>query len=91
MVVAMAAATAVVIMEVAMVAATAVVIMEVAMVVAMAAATAVVILNLMLLIAINPLGQKVGKTEVMETLLKILNLKVEEVEEKEVFPARGIL
>ena len=54
------------------------------------AATDLVILNLMLLTAINPLVLKVGKIEAMGILLKTLNLKVEEVEEKEEFPARVI-
>ena len=54
------------------------------------AATGAVILNLVLLIPINPLVQKVGKIEVMEILRKILNLKVEEVGEKEGFPVMAI-
>jgi len=41
-------------------------------------------------ILINPLEQKVGKIEVMVILLKTLNLKVEEVGEKEEFLARVI-
>ena len=60
-------------------AATAVVVITVATEVA----TVVEILNLTLLIQINLLEQKVGKIEVMETLLKILNMKVAEVGEKE--------
>jgi hypothetical protein len=50
----------------------------------------VAILNLVLLIVINPLAQRVGKIEVMEILRKTLNLKVEEVEEKEEFPVMAI-
>ena len=42
----------------------------------------VAILNLIVLIPINPQVQKVGKIEVMGTLLRILNMKVAEVEEK---------
>ena len=57
-----------------------------ATVVATMAATVVAILNLMLLLVINLLEQMVGKIEVMEILLKTLNLKVEEVGEKEEFP-----
>ena len=67
--------------EVAIVEATEVVIVE---------ATEVVILNPMLLIAANPQEQKAGKIEAMETLLKTLNLKVEEVGEKEAFLVRVI-
>ena len=59
-----------------------VVIMVAATVVIMVAAT-VAILKLTLLIRINLQAQKVGKIEVMETLLKTLNLKVVEAEEKE--------
>ena len=71
----------------------------VATVVATAVATAVAvtvvdtveaILNLVPLIAINPLVQKVGKIEAMEILWKTLNLKVEEVGEKEEFPTMAI-
>ena len=40
------------------------------------AATAAVILDLIALTQINPLEQKVGKTEVMEILLKTLNMKM---------------
>ena len=87
-----AAATVAVIMAVATVVA---VIMAVATVVAVimavataAAATVAVILNLKLLTVINPLVQKDGKIEAMETLLKTQILKVEEAEEREAFPAR---
>ena len=73
---------------VAIMVATAVAIM-VAMAAVITAATDQVILNL-ILIATNPLEQKGGKIEAMETLLKTLNLKVEEVGEKEEFPARVI-
>jgi hypothetical protein len=38
--------------------------------------------NLIILIPINLQVQKVGKIEVMETLLRILNMKVAEVGEK---------
>jgi hypothetical protein len=76
-------ATAVVIMVVA----TAVVIMVVATaataVVIIVVATAVVIMELITLILINLPEQKVGKIEVMETLLKIPNMKMAEAEEKE--------
>ena len=48
-------------------------------------ATVAVVMDLILLIVIGPLVQKVGKIEVMETLLKILNMKVAEVEEKGVY------
>jgi hypothetical protein len=40
--------------------------------------------------ATKPLVQKVGKTEVMELLLKTLTLKVGEAGEKEEFPVREI-
>jgi len=55
-----------------------------------AAATAVVIPNLILLTLINLLEQKVGKTEVMEILLKTLNMKMEGAGEKGEFPMRAI-
>ena len=62
------------------------------MVVAMAvAATAVAILNLIALTLINLLEQKVGKIEVMEILLKTLNMKVVGAEEKGEFPMRAML
>ena len=48
-----------------------------------AAATAVAILDLVALSLINPLVQKVGKIEVMEILLKTLNMKMVGVGEKE--------
>ena len=74
-----------------MAATVAAVIMAAMVVAVMAAAVmAAAILNLIPLLEINLLGQKVGKTEAMETLQKTLNLKVEEVEEKEEFPARRI-
>ena len=73
---------------VAMVVAMAVVIMA-AMAVVIMAATDQVILNL-ILIATNPLEQKDGKIEAKEILLKTLNLKVEEVGEKEAFLVRVI-
>ena len=66
--------------------------MVAAMVVIIVAATVVIMVvvtpNQTLLIQINPLDQKVGKIEVMETLLKILNMKVAEAEEKEEFQMR---
>ena len=63
--------------------------MEVAMeVVIIAAAMEGVIIALML---INLLEQKVGKTEVMEILLKTLNTKVAGVGEKEEFLMRVML
>ena len=49
---------------------------------------AVVILNLIILTPINPQVLKVGKTEVLETLLKTLNMKVAEAEEKGEFLMR---
>ena len=58
--------------------------------VATVVATVVAIVNPMLLTAINPLEQKVGKIEAMENLLKTLNLKVEEVGEKGEFLVRII-
>ena len=64
--------------------------MAVATVVAMAVATVVATLNLILLTPINLLVQKVGKIEVMETLLKTLNMKVVEVEEEGEFPMKVI-
>ena len=84
------AATAVVIIVVAMAVAMAVVIIMaatavVAVVIIMAAtavATTVVILNLIPTTPINLLEQMVGKIEVMETLLKTLNMKVVGVGEK---------
>jgi ribonuclease PH len=68
--------------------ATAVVIMAAATV---AVATAVVIPNLIVLILINPLEQKVGKTEVMVILLKTLNMKVVGAGEKEECPMTGMI
>ena len=79
-------ATVVVIKTVAVAAATAVVVITVATEVA----TVVEILNLTLLIQINLLEQKVGKIEVMETLLKTQNMKVAELEGKGVFQMRVI-
>ena len=46
------------------------------------ATAAVTILNLIVLTQINPQVQKVGKIEVMGTLLRILNMKVAEVGER---------
>ena len=93
--VATAVATAVVIMA-AMAEAMAVVIIvaataEAMVVVIIVAATAVAILNLMVLILINLLEQKVGKTEVMGILLKTLNMKVVGAEEKGECPVRAML
>ena len=56
-----------------------------------AAATAAVPLDLIAHTIINLLEQKVGKTEVMEILLKTLNMKVAEAEEKEVLPMTVML
>jgi hypothetical protein len=74
-----------VIMAVAMVEATVVI-----MAVAMAEATAVVILRLIVLTLIKLRAQKVGKIEALEIILKTLNLKVEEAEEKEEFQMKTI-
>ena len=49
-----------------------------------------VILNLILLIPTNPLAQRGGKIEVMETLLKTPNMKVVEADEKEEFQMKVI-
>ena len=57
----------------------------------MVVATAVVALILILLTLINLLEQRVGKTEVMENLLKTQNMKVVGAGEKEVFPMRVML
>jgi len=86
---AMAAAVIIAVTAVVIIAVTAVVIIAVTAVVIIAV-TAVVDQNLVFLIVINPLAQKVGKIEVMEILRKTLNLKVEEVEEKEEFLAMAI-
>ena len=77
------AAMVVVIVEAAMAAVMVVVIVEAVMVVATAA---VAIRNL-----INLLEQKVGKTEVMETLLKTLSLKVAGAGEKGEFQVTATL
>ena len=74
---------------VAMVAATAAV--ATAVVATAAAIVVVAILDLVVLSLINPLAQKVGKTEVMEILLKTLNMKMAGVEEKEDCPMRAML
>jgi hypothetical protein len=58
----------------------------------MAAATVVVAIpNLIVLILINLLEQKVGKTEVMVILLKTLNMKVVGAGEKEECLMTGML
>ena len=57
----------------------------------MAAATAVVIMDLIALTLINLLEQKVGKTEVMEILLKALHMKMVGAEEKEECLMRAML
>jgi hypothetical protein len=62
-----------------------------AVTVAITAVTAAAILNLILLIPINPLVQKVGKIEVMGTLLRILNMKVAGVGEKGEFQMEVML
>jgi hypothetical protein len=54
-------------------------------------ATVAVIMDLVALMLINPLEQKVGKTEVMETLLITLNLKMVGAEEKGECPMRAML
>ena len=59
-----------------------------AMVVAM---VVVLIQSLMLLIPINPLAQKVGKTEAMEILLKTLNMKAVGAGEKGESPIEVLL
>ena len=84
----MAEATAAVVMAVAIIAeATAAVVMAV---VIMAEATAAVVaLNLIALIQVGLLEQKVGKIEAMELLLRMPNMKLVGVEEKEVFPMRA--
>jgi len=68
------------------------VVTEVAITVVMAVvitvAMEVVILNLTVLIIINLPEQKVGKIEVMEILLRILNMKSVGVGEKEVLQMR---
>jgi hypothetical protein len=56
-----------------------------------AATVAATILTLILLTPINLLEQKVGKIEVMETLLKTLNMKVVGAGEKGEFPMRAML
>ena len=50
-----------------------------------------VITDLIALTLTNRQEQKVGKTEVMETLLKTLNMKIVGVGEKGEFPTRTIL
>jgi hypothetical protein len=60
-----------------------VVAITVATVVAITVATAVETLILIILTLINLLEQMGGKIEVMETLLKIQNMRVEEAGEKE--------
>ena len=77
--VAIAAVTAVAIAAVGMaavIAAVTAVVIAVVTAVVIAVVTAVVVLNLIAFTLINLLGQKVGKTEVMEILLKTLNMKV---------------
>jgi hypothetical protein len=64
---------------------------EVITVVAMAVATQEGILNLIILTLINLLEQKVGKIEVMEILLKTLNMKMVGAGEKGGFPMRVML
>ena len=81
------AATAEVIMAAATVEATA----EVITVAAMVAATAEVITDLIALTPINLPEQKVGKIEVMEILLKTLNMKVVGAGEKGECQIRVIL
>ena len=75
--------------------ATAVVATAVAIVVATAGvivvATAGVIMDLIVLTLVNLLEQKVGKTEAMEILLIILNMKTVGAEEKGAFLMRPML
>ena len=87
-VVVMAVVTAVAVMAVvtAAVVVTAVAVMAV-VTAAVVVTAAAVILNQMQHMLINHLEQKAGKIGVMETLLKTLNLKIAEVEEKEVLLA----
>ena len=69
------------------------IIMEVTAAVTAAAiieAVTAAILNLIPHIIINPLEQRVGKIEVMVILLKTLNMKLAELEEKGGFPVRLI-
>ena len=56
-----------------------------------AAATVAAIMDLIVLTLINLLEQKVGKTEAMEILLIILNMKMVGAEEKGECPMRAIL
>jgi hypothetical protein len=65
--------------------------MAAATVVATAAATVAVILDLIALTLINLLEQKVGKTEVLEILLKTLNMKIVGAGEKGEFLMRTML
>ena len=81
------AVTAEVIVGAAIVAVTAAVIVGAAIV----AVTAAAILNLITLILISLLEQKVGKTEAMEILLKILNMKAVGAGEKGESQMREIL
>ena len=60
-------------------------------VVATVAVTVAVILKPIALILINLLAQMVGKTEVMEILLKILNMKAVGAGEKGESPMRAML
>ena len=62
-----------------------------AMAVAIMLAMAEVILDLTALMPINLLEQKVGKIEVMEILLIILNMKMVGAEEKGECPMRAML
>jgi hypothetical protein len=62
-----------------------------AMAVAIMVVMEAVIMDLIALTLINPLEQKVGKTEAMEILLIILNMKMVGVEEKGACPMRAML
>jgi hypothetical protein len=66
----------------------AMVVVDIVEAIMVAAMVAVDILNLILLIRTNRQEQMVGKIEVMEILLKTLNMKVVEVEEREAFQTR---
>jgi hypothetical protein len=78
------AAAIMVVMEVAATVAAIMVVMEVA-------ATVAAIMDLIALTLINLLEQKVGKTEAMEILLIILNMKMVGAEEKGACPMTAML
>jgi hypothetical protein len=87
-------AAAIVVTAAAIVVTAAAIVVTAAAIVVTAAAivvTAAAILNLIPLIPINLLVQKVGKIEVMGTLLRILNMKVAGVGEKGEFQMEVML